>query len=47
MLSSPNAEARKKDRGENYVENGHLYVWFQGDYKDMGPFVLGPPCTGC
>ena len=36
MFSTTSAEARKKDRGENYVENGHLYVWYQGDYKEMG-----------
>ena len=37
LLSSP-AEARKKDRGNNYIENGHLFVWHNNDYVDMGPY---------
>lgn len=31
----------------NKVVNGHLWVWYNDHYEDMGPFVLGPPCTGC
>ncbi len=33
----------------NYVKDGHLFVWYNDHYEDMGPSVLGPPivCEDC
>lgn len=25
-------------RKNNYIANGHLYVWYNGGYMDMGPY---------
>ncbi|MEN9488472.1 MAG: hypothetical protein RL494_737 [Bacteroidota bacterium] len=35
---SANATAPKPPRGYNYVENGHLYVWYNNHYEDMGQY---------
>ncbi len=47
MLSSSPAEAKeRKDKGENYIKDGHLWVWNAniGKYEDMGAYN---PCHGC
>jgi hypothetical protein len=47
MLSSTTTFARNPPNGiSNYVKDGHLYVWWDNHYEDMGPFVLGP-CPTC
>lgn len=33
---------RKPPRGNNYIENGHLYVWYEDHYIDMGEYDPGP-----
>jgi len=29
---------KKPPRGNNYIENGHLFVWYKGKYLDMGEY---------
>lgn len=38
LLSSIPAEAKVPPRGWNYVEYGHLYVWYNNHYEDMGQY---------
>jgi hypothetical protein len=47
MLMPTTSFARKPPNNVyNYVENGHLFVWYQNDYIDMGEFVHGQ-CPTC
>jgi hypothetical protein len=48
LFMSASSFAKPAPNGvNNYVANGHLYVWYNDHYVDMGAYVLGPPCVGC
>lgn len=43
LLSTASSFARPAPNGVgNYVSGGHLYVWYNTSYIDMGPFVQVP-----
>lgn len=42
VMSTEIAFAKKPPRGNNYIENGHLYVWYEDHYIDMGEYDPGP-----
>lgn len=44
LLSTDCAFAKKPPRCNNYIENGHLFVWWNDAYHDMGEYVDGPAC---
>ena len=37
LLSSIEANA-KPPKGWNYIEDGHLFVWYNGGYSNMGSY---------
>ncbi len=42
MFSSAIALAKNPPNGVyNYIKNGHLYVWHNNDYVDMGAYNPG------
>ncbi|EKT4508741.1 hypothetical protein [Flavobacterium psychrophilum] len=38
LLSSISVDAKVPPRGWNYIEAGHLFVWYNGGYSDMGSY---------
>lgn len=45
LLSTGHVEAKNPPNGvQNYIKDGHLFVWFNNHYEDMGAYN---PCHGC
>lgn len=43
LLCSYESDARNPPNGvQNYIKNGHLYVWYKDRYLDMGAYNPGP-----